>query len=245
MIRTIIVDDEQHARSTLSGLLKQVDIPLEIIGEAGTLATAKQLVEQTNPDLIFLDVQLKEGTGFNLLEKLPDLKSEVIFVTAYDKYAIQAFQMAAFGYLLKPLQISELDEVLERFQSRFGKVSTAERSRILINNHGADHQKKIVLSNMNGFRVVELSQVIYLRGEVNYTRFFLTTGEQILVSKTLRDYELLDEMGFFRIHQSSMINLSHLVEYRRGEGGAVIMTNQDELAVSRRRKQEFIERFFS
>lgn len=244
MIKAIIIDDEPDARSGLRGLLRQVDLPIEILGEAGDIPTAQRLILRTDPDLIFLDVQLREGTGFHLLARLPDLTAEVIFVTAYDKYAIQAFQMAAFGYLLKPLQISELEEILQRYQERNNSIRTKDRSRILVDNSRSEQQKKIVLSNVGGFRVVDLSDIIYLRGEVNYTRFFLKNGDTVMVSRTLRDYEnMLSELGFYRCHQSYLLNLSHVVEYRKGEGGQAIMSNGNALDISRRRKADFVGKF--
>jgi len=244
MTKAVIIDDEPDARSGLRGLLRQVNIPIEIVGEADDIPSGQRLILRADPDLIFLDVQLQEGTGFHLLARLPDLIAEVIFVTAYDKYAIQAFQMAAFGYLLKPLQISELEEVLQRYQERNASIKTKERSRILVDNSNSDQQKKIVLSNVGGFRVVDLSDIIYLRGEVNYTRFFLNNGDTIMVSRTLRDYEnMLSELGFYRCHQSYLLNLSHVVEYRKGEGGQAIMSNGDALDISRRKKADFVSKF--
>ncbi|MFK7934847.1 MAG: LytR/AlgR family response regulator transcription factor [Saprospiraceae bacterium] len=244
MIKAVIIDDEPDARSGLRGLLRQVDAPIEIVGEAGDIPAAQRLILRTDPDLIFLDVQLQEGTGFHLLARLPDLTAEVIFVTAYDKYAIQAFQMAAFGYLLKPLQISELEELLTRYEERNANLKTKDRNRILVDNSNTEQQKKIVLSNVGGFRVVDLSDIIYLRGEINYTRFFLKNGDTVMVSRTLRDYEnMLSELGFYRCHQSFLLNLAHVVEYRKGEGGLAIMSNGDGLDISRRRKADFVSKF--
>lgn len=244
MIKAVIIDDEPDARSGLRGLLRQVNFPIEILGEAGDIPAAQRLILRTDPDLVFLDVQLQEGTGFHLLARLPDLTADVIFVTAYDKYAIQAFQMAAFGYLLKPLQISELEEILHRYQERNSSIKTKDRNRILVDNSRSEQQKKIVLSNVGGFRVVDLSDIIYLRGEVNYTRFFLANGDTVMVSRTLRDYEnMLSELGFYRCHQSFLLNLSHVVEYRKGEGGVAIMSNGDGLDISRRRKADFVSKF--
>lgn len=245
MIRTILIDDEPAARDTLRELLTQLNLPIEIVGEAGNIQKGKQLIEQHEPDLLFLDVQLKEGTGFHLLQRLSkNLETEVVFVTAFDKYAIRAFQMAAFGYLLKPLEIKALKEVVQRFQQRKEQLAATTRREILMNNEVAGDRKKIIIKNVHGFRIVDLGEVIYLRGEVNYTRFILKNGEQIMVSRTLRDYDnLLSDLGFLRIHQSFLIHLTEVVEYLRGDGGTAIMSNGDELQVSRRRKTAFIGKF--
>lgn len=245
MIRTVIIDDESNARQTLKSLLRAINAPLEIVAEGDDIAAAKTIIETHQPDLIFLDIQLKTGTGFDLLMKLPNLHSEVIFITAYDNYAIKAFQMAAFGYLLKPLQINELKEVIARFETRFNsKKQSTNRTQILIDNFDENNIKKLVIQNVNGFRVLSLSEIVYLKGEVNYTRFMLKNGEKLMTSKTLKEYEgLLTNFGFYRIHQSFLINLRYVKEYIKGEGGEVIMTNNDHLDVSRRRKQQFMARF--
>lgn len=245
MIKTVIIDDEANARNTLKSLLRNIAAPIEVVGEGDDLDKAKQVIEQMQPDLVFLDIQLKTGTGFDVLQNLPTFKGEIIFVTAYDNYAIKAFQMAAFGYLLKPLQINELKEVVNRFKEQYNaKKNTASRAQILIENFEEGNIKKLVIQNVNGFRVLSLNEIIYLKGEVNYTRFLLKGREQLMTSKTLKEYEnLLTNYGFYRIHQSYLINLRHVKEYIKGEGGEVVMVNNDQLDVSRRRKAQFIARF--
>lgn len=245
MIRTVIIDDETNARNTLKSLLQAIDTPLEIVGEGDDVASAKKVIEGEQPDLVFLDIQLKTGTGFDVLQQLTDFNGEIIFVTAYDNYAIKAFQMAAFGYLLKPLQINELKEVTNRFINEFkSKKNNTNRTQILIENFEEGNIKKLVIQNVHGFRVLSLHEIIYLKGEVNYTRFILDKGEKLMTSKTLKEYEnLLTNYGFYRIHQSYLINLRYVKEYLKGEGGEVIMTNGDQLDVSRRRKAQFVARF--
>lgn len=246
MIRTVLIDDEPAARTVLRALLARLPDAPVVVGEATNVAEGRALIERERPDLIFLDIQLEPGrTGFDLLESLPGLEAEVIFVTAYDHYAIRAFQLAAFGYLLKPVQFDELRTLVERLRDRTDTQAQArQRTQVLLDNRRGGSVRQLVVSNMNGFRILALDEIVYLRGEVNYTRFVLEGGEQIMVSKTLRSYEqLLGELGFLRIHQSYLLNLSQVSEYRRGEGGTVIMANGDELDVSRRRKKEFIACF--
>ena len=245
MIKAVIIDDENSARNTLKSLLRAIEAPLEIIGEGEDVTAAKNIIERTQPDLVFLDIQLKTGTGFDVLQALSNFKGEIIFVTAYDNYAIKAFQSAAFGYLLKPLQINELKEVISRFTSHYkSQKNIASRTQILIENFEEGNIKKLVIQNVNGFRVLGLNEIIYLKGEVNYTRFILKNGEKLMTSKTLKEYEsLLINYGFYRIHQSYLINLRYVKEYLKGEGGEVVMINNDQLDVSRRRKGQFIARF--
>ena len=245
MIKTVIIDDEANARSTLRTLIQQTAPGVQVVGEGADVEEAGRLINQLQPDLVFLDIQLKKGTGFDVLRSLNDFDGEIIFVTAYDNYAVRAFQMAAFGYLLKPLQINELKKVLARFQEQYqSKKNNRNRTRILIENFEEGKVKKLVIQHINGFRVISLHEILYLRGEVNYTRFILKNGEKLMTSKTLKEYEnLLLDYGFYRIHQSHLINLRYIREYVKGEGGEVIMENGDHLDVSRRRKQQFIVRF--
>jgi len=245
MIKAVIIDDEQNARNTLKTLLQKTEISVNIIAEADDVLTGKEAITKTKPNLIFLDVQLKTGTGFDILASLPNLDAEVIFITAYDDYAVKAFQMAAFGYLLKPLQVIDLRSLLSRFEERKKQeINANNRTRVLIENFDNSKVKKLVIQNVNGFRVLRLEDILYLQGEINYTRFFLKDGEKILTSKTLKEYDnLLSDFGFYRIHQSHLINLSHVAEYIKGEGGVVIMNNKEHLNISRRRKQGFIRCF--
>jgi len=229
MIKAVIIDDENSARNTLKSLLRAIDAPLQVIGEGDDVSNAKQIIERTQPDLVFLDIQLKTGTGFDVLQTLSDFSGDIIFVTAYDNYAVKAFQSAAFGYLLKPLQINELKEVVNRFTTHYSsKKNMASRTKILIENFEEGNIKKLVIQNVHGFRVLSLNEILYLKGEVNYTRFILKTGEKLMTSKTLKEYEkLLTNYGFYRIHQSSLINLRYVKEYIKGEGGEVVMINNE------------------
>ncbi|MBX2876432.1 MAG: LytTR family transcriptional regulator DNA-binding domain-containing protein [Saprospiraceae bacterium] len=244
MIKAIIIDDEVNARNTLKVFLGATNKPIEIIGEADDISTGIKLIRNSEPDLIFLDIKLKSGTSFELLAQLPNISAEIIFVTAYDNYAIRAFQMAAFGYLLKPIQISELNQVLDRFEKAKTSMQLPQHTKILIENFDQHSVKKLVIQNVNGFKVVPLEDIFYLQGEVNYTRLFLQGGEKVMTSRTLKDYEtFLVDFGFFRIHQSHLINLSHVKEYIKGDGGEIVMNNGQHLNLSRRRKQQFLSRF--
>lgn len=244
MTKAIIIDDEKNARNTLKTFLKGAERNINIIGEADDIASGIELITHSQPDIIFLDIKLKSGTSFELLAQLPDIAAAIIFVTAYDSYAIRAFQMAAFGYLLKPIQISELNKVLERFEKTTGQSRLQHHTKILIENFDKHSVKKLVVQNVNGFKVVPLEDILYLQGEVNYTRLYLRQDEKLLTSKTLKEYEaFLTDFGFFRIHQSYLINLSYVKEYIKGDGGVIVMKNGMHLNLSRRRKQQFLSRF--
>ena len=245
MIKTVLIDDESFSRSTLKNLLEGLFPQLEIVGEASDIQEGIDVLEKLQPDLVFLDVHLKSGTGFDLLKKLNQTPFEIIFVTAHDEYAINAFQFSAFGYLLKPLEIKELRKVMDRFiLKRSESAQQNKRVKILIENYNEGLVRKIVVQNVNGFQVLELKNILYLEGAVNYTKFYLQDGSSILISKTLKEYEnLLQNQGFIRVHQSFIINLHHVKQYIKGEGGQVIMSNQKEIPISRRKKSNFIKQF--
>ena len=246
MTRIVIIDDEKQARQTTISLLERLNFQFDLVGEGWDIHSATKAITENEPDLIFLDIQLKDGNGFQVLDQVSQLEAQVIFVTAYNQHAIQAFQLSAFGYLLKPIDIEALGVVLSKFNQhqKLQQQQLTTRTKILIEHFDTGKVKKIVLQNMNGFKVVNLDQILYLKGEINYTRFFLEGGSVILTSRTLKDYSgsLLD-FGFFRIHQSYLVNLSKVIEYIKGEGGMVVMKNGDQLALSRRRKKAFIKNF--
>lgn len=246
MIRTVIVDDEKIAGKTLKKLLEITNYPIEVVGEGDDIESGIRVICETKPDLVFLDIQLKTGTGFDLLEAIQkeSLSTEIIFVTAYDEFAVKAFRMAALGYILKPVRLEDLNMILERYTDLIAKSGQGTRARVLIGNLDEGKVKKIVVSNNTGFKVLSLDKIVYMQGDVNYTHFILASGEKLITSKTLKEYEgLLKDYGFFRIHQSYLVNLAYVEEYIRADIGTVIMRGKVNLPVSRRRKKEFVQRF--
>lgn len=242
-VHTLLIDDEMEARGLLRRLLGELDRPPCVIGEADDVESGRQAILRYAPDLIFLDVNLKSGTGFDLLNQLPELDAEVIFVTAYDHFALRAFDFAALAYLLKPLSARELADAVTRYRSRQTKGGR-QRLDTLLRHNGSQQLNHIVVPNLNGFKVLKLPDIIYLRGETNYTRFFLRDGGELLSSKTLKEYErILPEREFCRIHQRYLINIQHVTSYQRGEGGVVSLVNGAHLDVSRRRKRAFMQYF--
>jgi len=243
-IRAVIIDDEENARQLLAQLLHDANFGIELVGEAEDVKSGCELVKRTRPDLIFLDISLKSGTGFDLLDCLRGFKTEVIFVTAYSQYAVQAFNFAALGYLLKPLRISDLHKALQRYVERRGQPNNDDRRLQTLMDNRSGKLNRMVVPDISGFRVLDPKQIVYLRGEINYTRFFLRDGSELLSSKTLKEYEkMLSGSGFCRVHQSYLINLSRVTSYQRGEGGVVCLDNGHHLDVSRRRKAEFVRCF--
>ncbi len=239
-MRAVIIDDEKRARTYLKGILQDQFKEVEIIGEADGVAAGKKLVESINPDLIFLDVQMQDGTGFDLLAKIDRSKFHVIFVSAYDRFAITAFKFSAVDYLLKPVETADLSLAIDKIKQSKSTDEVQQKLDLLLNN--INKIDKIALPSLNGIEFIKLENIIRCESDNNYTNFYLTSGEKIIVSKTLKEYEdMLDNKGFFRTHKSHIINLAYLKKYIKGEGGIAVMEDGSEVTVSRRRKEEFME----
>lgn len=248
MIRAIIIDDEEDARFLLtSHLSKHFAGSITIEGQADSVKTGIKLIKQIKPDLVFLDIQMGDGTGFDLLKQLPDKNFELVFVTAYNQYALKAFQFSAMGYLMKPIKSIELINAVNNIIQHFSNYrnETEKRLKILNENYGDDYKiKKIVIPSAKGFEVIDLNHIIRLEGDRNYTIFITTIRSKISSTKTLGEYEkLLTEYGFFRVHKSTLVNLRHIISYTKEHGGIVKLINGDEVQISRHRKGEFIKRF--
>ncbi len=247
MIKAIIIDDEKPARFMLRNLLEtQLSNDIEILAEADDVDTGLTAILSHQPDLVFLDIQMPQGTGFDLLEQLEEVNFEVIFITAYNDYAVKAFQFSAFDYLMKPIKSDALMSTIEKLKEHLVllRENTGKRLKVLVESYDDEKIRKLVINGMEGFKVFELNDIYYLSGNRNYTDFVVEGHSKMTASKTLGEYEaLLTDHGFFRIHQGSLINLRHVKEYRKGDGGSVIMKNGDELKVSRQRKADFVSRF--
>ena len=182
-----------------------------------------------------------------LLQQLKDVNFEVIFITAYDQYAVKAFQFSAFGYLMKPIKTKELNTVVTRLKDHIDslKEGVNKRLKVLVENYGDDRLiKKLVISNKDGFKVSNVEDIVRLEGDGNYTNFIIAGSKKIMTSKSLGEYEeLLNEHGFFRIHQSTIVNLRHVKGYLKGSGDKVEMSDGKSFTVSRHRKPAFLKRF--
>lgn len=237
-----------HSRELLHELVNEYCDGIEIVGLAANVADALREIQEKKPQLVFLDIELPDGDGFQILEKLESPTFDTIFTTAYDQYAMRAFKFSATDYLLKPIDIDELqaatNRVVEKHKEGQGG-GEAEQLQALIRNIRTVGTpfKRIVLPTTNGFTVVNPEDIIRCESDRNYTFIFLKDGRRILVSRTIKEYdEMLAEFNFFRIHQSHLINLNFLKNYTRGRGGYVELTDGTVLDVSARRKSEFLAR---
>jgi len=244
MIKALIIDDEQHCIDRLSGLLeKNHRDTIELLGSAASVKDGIKLIKELQPGLIFLDVQIHDRTGFDLLRESGNINFKVIFTTAYDKFAIQAIKFSAIGYLLKPIDEDDLTEALNKLGSNSIDDMRAMTKVIEHNINSLSKKKKITIATGNELIFLDIDEIIRCHSDINYTTIFKNDKQKILVAKTLKEFEeLLTEHDFFRIHNSDLINLAYIKSYNKGKGGSVILNDGTELEVSTRRKEEFLKK---
>lgn len=240
-LRSLIIDDEKGARETLTKMLTRYCPDVDICGEADTVNSAVDLILDRKPDLVFLDIHLSLGTAFDILKRIEDVNFEIIFTTAYDRYALNAIKLSAIDYLLKPIGLEDLRQAIIKVKKRREKEGHYEtRSLQSIAEEFKEKNaevKKITLSTFEGLIVVYLQDIIRCEGYKNYTTFYLKTGKKIIVSRTLKEYEeLLTEYGFFRIYQSHLVNLNFIKKYNRSKSSTLEMIDGSVLPVSRAKK---------
>jgi two-component system LytT family response regulator len=208
------------------------------------VAEAIKAIDQFNPDVVFLDIQLQRETGFDLLTRLKDFDFEVIFTTAYSEFAIKAFKFSAIDYLLKPIDIEELKRALLKVERRIGNTFTERLQQLMQNlRTGSSENYRLALPTTDGLVFVKINQILYCEASSNYTEIIMDDNKKYVVSRTLKEYEdMLTEQNFFRIHHSYLINLNGIKKYVRGDGGYVIMNNDKSLDVSKRKKEGFLSR---
>lgn len=244
MIRAIIIDDEKKSRETLNGLLERYCKDISVIAEADGYKTGMESIRWHNPDVIFLDIQMPDGSGFKLLEDLDKIDFEIIFTTAYDQFAIKAIKYSALDYLLKPIVPYELTEAVKKLKIKKSKGKTSNKINVLLDNikDSDENIKRIILSTAEKIHVVEIDNIIRCESDNYYTRFFFTDGSKLLISKTLKEHEeLLSDHNFIRPHKSHLINLKHIKSLNRSNGGSIIMNDGSKIPVSRRKKEKVID----
>ncbi len=241
MYRCIVVDDEEHARNGLSKIIETYTTQLQVVGKADSAESGIALIRALKPDLIFLDVDMPGGNGFQLLNAFDAPEFEVIFVTAYDQYALKAIKHAALDYLMKPVDLEELIDAVERFKKK--RPGEQQKLSMLKQELQSGTLKRLAISTQEGLEFVNIENIVMLSSEGSYTAIKCEKGNTVLASKNLGEFEtLLSEKDFFRVHHSHIINLNKVAKYLKGRGGAVVMTNGAEVDVSTRRKDSFLER---
>lgn len=241
-IRTVIVEDLAAEQEHLRKLLSAEGDRLHVEAVATDIPEAKELLEKTRPDLVFMDVMLPSGNCFDLLDSLRSIPFHIIFTTSHEAYAVKAFRLSAIDYLLKPVDPSELKAALQKFYERRDAAHADQLRNLLANIHLPSTQhKRVALPTLKGFQFVSVHDIIRCEADDTYTIFHTTDKGKTTVCRTLRDCEaLLQDFGFARIHNSHLINMEHVAEYRKGDGGEVRMRDGSVVEVSRRRKDEFL-----
>lgn len=238
----VIIDDESGTRSLLKKMVKNSDYPLKIIGEGNNVSEGLKAIHEHEPDIVLLDIQMPDGSGFDLLDKVIQRKFEVIFVTAHQEFAIRAIKFSALDYILKPVEIAELNSALENaIDTIQSKTDLSIKYETLLENIKNDN-KRIVISTKSAMYVLPVKEIVHCQSDRNYTYFFLNDGRKIFTSRTLKDYEdILCLPDFIRCHRSHLINLNYIERYDRRDGGTIILKDETEIPLSRLSRQRFME----
>lgn len=245
MLKAIIVEDEKNNAERLQRLINTHHPEVTVSAIAETIKEAVEIIKLHQPQLAFFDVELPDGKSFEIFEYFNTVPFEVIFTTAYDKYALKAIKLSALDFLVKPIDVEELKSAIDKASNRINNFGNRDhvdffKKQIRISD---TRFSKIALPTMEGFQFVEINNIIRCEASGNYTSVSLAGGKNILVSKSLKEFEeLLDDHGFCRIHHAHLINLNHLAKYVKGDGGFVILSDNSQVDVSRRKKVEFIAR---
>ncbi|MCB0476597.1 MAG: response regulator transcription factor [Crocinitomicaceae bacterium] len=237
MKTAVIIDDIESARKSLKDDIEHYCSSVEIVGEAEGVVSGAKVIRETKPDIIFLDIQMNDGSGFDLLEILPELDSNVIFTTASDQYAIKAFKFSAIDYLLKPIDPDDLVKAVDKASK---ESDGKEKLEILRDNFNSP--KKLALNTLEKIHIANIQDIVRCESNVNYTMFYFSDNSKILVTKTLKEYDkMLTPQGFLRPHQSHLINLEFVKEFVKLDGGYIVMKDGAKVPVSTRKRPEVMD----
>jgi len=245
MLRTIIIDDEPHVRKTLARMVEEECSNVKLLKSADGLKSGLKAINEQNPDLVLLNIKMDDGTGFDLLKKAEPINFKVIFITAFDQYAIQAFKFSAIDYLLKPVDPEDLVDAVNRAEQMVQQDFSTQLKVLDENLKTQDTKgKKIILRTSETVHLVKVSDISYCESDLSYTQFYLTDGQKILVSRTLREFEdMFKEFGFFRVHKSFLVNLFAISKFEKADGGYLVMENKDRVPVASRKRDQLMEMF--
>ncbi len=245
MITALLIDDDANLRSGMRSLLQRYAPEINIIGEADSVKNGVEAMEKLQPQVVFLDIQMNDGTGFDVLEQIALRQGKsiahIVFITAHEQYAIKAFRFSALDFLLKPVDPDELQKVIEKIKNVLAKNEGYAHIDLLLENirKKVDNFKRIALSNADGIHLFEVSDIIRCESEDNYTKFYIRNSKPVLISKTLKEYEdLLTGHGFVRVHQSHLVNLAYLKSYIKKDGGYLMMADNSNIPISQRKKEQ-------
>lgn len=245
MLKALIVEDEQKSREMLAMLVEKNCPQLQLIAAAKNVKEGVEMIRSLSPDLVFLDISMPDGTGFDLLEQVQDKKFEIIFTTATDKHALKAIKYSACDYILKPIDVEELKMATDKVSQKKNATPSMENLQFLIQQFkkADDNYQKITLPTGNAYEIVNIKDIIRCEADASYTHFYLSSGKKLMISASLKHYEdLLPENDFIRIHHQHLINMNHVTRFLKQDGGYAVMSDGSQIEVSRRKKDAFMER---
>ncbi|MDX1629175.1 MAG: LytTR family DNA-binding domain-containing protein [Fulvivirga sp.] len=247
MLNAIIVEDEKHSRETLKNLITEFCEGVTIMGMAENVEQAIREIESKKPDLVFLDIELQTGTGFDVLKALDYLHFDVIFTTAFEHYAIKAIKFSSIDYLLKPIDIDELQQAIDKARQKKGSEKHKDQLELLLKNlNHSSTKNRICLSTSDGIEFIQVNDIVLCEANGSYTNFYIEPDQKLVVSKNLKEYErLLEDHQFMRVHNSFLINLGKVKKFVKSEGGYILMNNDKQVSISQGRRDEFMERMTS
>ena len=243
-MKTIIIDDEAKARKTIVEILKYSYEDIKIVAEADDVETGLVAIQKYHPDLVLLDINMPDGSGFDLLKKLPSIDFKLIFITAFEQFAIKAFEFSALDYILKPIDPMKLINSVKKAKNQVEKENLSLKLNALFSNISAQSQKakKLVLHTDKNIHIVDTKDIIRCESDAGYTKIFLVNNKKIVVSKNLKYFEeLLTEFGFFRSHQSYLINTTYIDRFTKTDGGYIVMKEGAKIPLAQRKKEIFFK----
>ena len=244
-MKAVIIEDEKKSRELLHKMIEKNCPEVTIVGTAEGVETGIALINEQNPDLIFLDIAMPDGTGFDMLEKINTKKAHIVFTTAFDKYALKAIKYSALAYLLKPIDVEELKMAIGKISEKRSDLFNSEALKFLLQNIKTNDEQynKISLHTGTAYEIVNVKDIIRCEADGNYTSFMLTNNRKYVVSTGLKYYEeILPQNDFIRVHHHHLINMNHVVRFLKEDGGYAVMSDDAKVEISRRKKDSFLQR---
>lgn len=243
-MNVLIIDNDNKIREGLKEMLQKYCPSIISINEANSVASGFEAIQQLHPNLVYLDVEMDDGTGFDLIKKIGTYDFQLVFITAYNKYAVEAFRMSAIDFLQKPIDLEELLESVEKAKNSINNINLQKQLQVLYESMGAmrTNEKKIVLKDNEAIHFVRVQDIIRCEADGAYTKFYIANSAPILISKSLKEYDdMLSPFGFIRCHHSHLVNTSKILRFDKTEGGSLILDNNDYIPVSQRKKDQVLD----
>lgn len=243
MIKAIIIDDEQAATELVKTLIYSFTSKIKVVHTSTAIPDAIQAIQKFQPEIIFLDIELRDGLGFEILEHFPKIEAHVIFITAYDNYAIKAIKFHAFDYILKPIMPEELQSAIQKVLAQIEEKTPLADAKALLTYLKNNAQNRMAVPGKNGLYYYQVDDVVSIEGDGSYSIMHLTDKKEVVVTRKIKDFEeSLGESGFIRVHKSFLINSSHITQLHRDDSGYLLMSNGQKIPISPKDKEEIIRK---